>query len=1104
MSITSNQFIKAVSDRVVDEIWCQVGIQLAAFIVAAIVTAAASSTGPLAPVLGALAYVVVYAIGTSIKAAIDAEKQKHLVRSQTFHNEDYEGKITLSSERAYDEMWGGTLPDITGFSSSGTYTDVQVETDKHLFKGTIVLAKKGIKKTGFCGTQNIPIALNYAMQTRSPIIYSDFDDPRLSWYFFETRRVQSSTGSTTKTYAKDNDYLYMTNTIMYLEDAIAKETDGEYTTIYPYIIYAKGTYIPKFQFTKENANFPLPEFYHEYPIFIDSNAYEDLDKDYYTIYKVFDTESSLDIQLIPEDSVHFLHASVKEIDVYLVEAKDGDMDSNQFIGSYGPEFFDFSIATGILTLDPDFSAFQTTLSLLGLQNPNVDYYYIFEIKIEKYRDITDLTGYTQEEVQHIATMQAVEQAIFEYMYQYTHGCKTQQGLSEMFYTFFVTSISTCITTAITLGIGLAAKALDSIPTISLMSTGQNIGSVATPTFTQSLISYFAARATLGSWQMIKLALSPITETLQEIFVDPYLEIIVSKTVSDLGGDVVWQVFVSALVEGSREGLTGPMSTFLFGQQQSTSSIVDTQHIYNEIQMTEQQIHESNIQETQKLRSVKVEWSSILKTGASLLLGTAMVSIGGPMFFGASLVMSFSAISSFSKSFEIRKSILRESMFGEYVGKYAGYTPAEESDSAWIAWANERKISQVSSIPRSPISATVYEKVKSESDLLGNLVKKSIKEKINEFIERLQELSQTLQEKSETIIEEKHNNPLLDNRITNVYYYFDKYGIERPSDISMRAGGDKNLPLPDDALKRLISSKLSEQQIIDIISMQDKSLTEHHIRVLLEIFYKKECNNAKSFKDAKINLINEISHDINLLNSIRNKKSRGGRISFIEKIFKQFPKDYLGSIEDLSQVLFNDRQGLDKFLKDGGKYPTPHILYEMEQNIRRIANNKLRTALLAEIFSYRSKHKGIYLHEQNPFEKGVTMMFENLLGVRLYEYKAGTLEWLRNRHGDYMDLDGYVEVRIGDKICKIAFENNIHESHQNDQKTIENDQDKIKRCRENRVLLIVLTKNIIEDGDPQAYIREQIEKFIKAKLPDKLPLSIDYILKRIKLGDYHLL
>ena len=457
----------------------------------------------------------------------------------------------------------------------------------------------------------------------------------------------------------------MTNTLMYLEDSIAQNTNGEYTTIYPYIIYAKGTFIPRFQFAESNSKFPIPEFYHDYPIFMDSNAYEDLNEDYYTIYKVFDTTSSLDVELIPEDSVHSIQAEIKEIDVYLIEAVDSELSFARYIGTYNSDSFSFNNVTGILTLDPDFSALKDVLYLLETDNPENIYYYIFEVKVEKYRDVADLQGFTQEEVDHIATMQAVEQSIFEYMYQYTHGCKTQQGLSEMFYTFYVTSISTIITTAITLGIGLVAKGLNSvansIPSMSVMGVGENIGSVATSTFAQNLISVFAGYATLGSWQMLKVIFSPITETLQEIFVDPYLETIVTKMVGDIGLGVFWQVLASSLVEGGRESLTGPMSTFLFGnQQQSPSSQVDSQQVTSAMN-SEQQQNQNSIEQTESLRSVKVSWSSVLKTGASLLLGTAMMSLGGPMFFGASLTMGFSAVKSSVNSFEFRKKVLRNTL-----------------------------------------------------------------------------------------------------------------------------------------------------------------------------------------------------------------------------------------------------------------------------------------------------------------------------------------------------------------------------------------------------------------------------------------------------------
>lgn len=122
------------------------------------------------------------------------------------------------------------------------------------------------------------------------------------------------------------------------------------------------------------------------------------------------------------------------------------------------------------------------------------------------------------------------------------------------------------------------------------------------------------------------------------------------------------MLISSFVEGGRETMTGPMSTFLFGGQQTNPDAqINSQHIFDGIQIIDQQAIQNIIQEKQERAGTKVKWSSILKTGASLLLGTALIGIGGPMFFGASLVMGFSAIRSFSKSFEFNKKILRDTV-----------------------------------------------------------------------------------------------------------------------------------------------------------------------------------------------------------------------------------------------------------------------------------------------------------------------------------------------------------------------------------------------------------------------------------------------------------
>ena len=156
--------------------------------------------------------------------------------------------------------------------------------------------------------------------------------------------------------------------------------------------------------------------------------------------------------------------------------------------------------------------------------------------------------------------------------------------------------------------------------------------------------------------VLKMVLSPLTESLQEVFLDPYLETIVSDIVAKAGGDVFAQVLISSFVEGGRETLSGSMSQFIFGRS-SNNPMINTHHQFQEKHATSEIATRNAIENQESFIQVKPRWSSIIKTGASLLLATALVGLGGPMFFGASLVAGVSAIKSFSKSFTIQKTII---------------------------------------------------------------------------------------------------------------------------------------------------------------------------------------------------------------------------------------------------------------------------------------------------------------------------------------------------------------------------------------------------------------------------------------------------------------
>ena len=648
-AITSSQFIQSVQDRIVGDIIWQVTAQMIAYTVSVGIHAAIPIRY-LNTILGTVGYLITYGLLSAYYATEQIKQNAQVMASHTFHNEDFEGEKTLSSKDAYSDLWGGTLPNVVGFSQAGVYTDIQLESDKFLFKGDILLAPQGIYKTKFLGFENIPISLDYEMQRGSYIIYSDFSDERLGSYL----------DSSSETF-------YMVNTLLYLENSLSIQTNGQYDTIFPYIIYGDGTFTPTFQVTGLNAKYPVPEFYHEYPIFVDKDYYSQLDEEdeYNTIYKVFDSNSTKFIQLIPDDATSLIYSDIDHIDIRLRNSLGVDIPFDPYSASDG--HYSYDNETGILTLSDDkYNFLQGILSSSRTYHQAVedyDVYYLFEIKLEKYRSTADLHGLAQEEVNHIATMQGIEQSLLEYTYQFKHAQNTQYGLSEMFYTFYLTTISTVITTVLTLGTGALANKF---------STGVQRGvrlsrkALKALSYSKRLITRLSSSVSIPA-AALSIVLSPLKESFQEIFIDPILETIVTNLVAKAGGDMFLQMLVSGLVEGGREATMGSMTQFLVGRTQAnTQNSIEFRHVSQEL-MSDQRATQETIDQRESHIQVKPQWGSIIKTGASLILGAALIGIGGPMFFGASFACGFSAFQSISKGFKRQKIFIQQRVDSETAG-----------------------------------------------------------------------------------------------------------------------------------------------------------------------------------------------------------------------------------------------------------------------------------------------------------------------------------------------------------------------------------------------------------------------------------------------------
>ncbi|MFW9970079.1 MAG: hypothetical protein ACFFDF_07740 [Candidatus Odinarchaeota archaeon] len=477
--------------------------------------------------------------------------------------------------------------------------------------------------------------------------------------------AQQSPGSqtpTTKTVItpRDSRVLYMRNSIMYLEDEIYRitEEDSEdptsYDTLIPYMVGMK----PTLQFVDSNM-LNTPEFYSEYPIYVDHDKYEDLQDEYYHIYKVYDGSSAV-IQLIPEEYVdnRVLMSDIVKVVPYYVDSLGNemilpfDLGITYYDGVPQKEFtteFVFDPSTGKVTIDSVTKiTFDRYLSSMQSKYQDVSGYegeIILEFCIEKYRDITvQRDDITLEQAHQIATMQSAHQSILEYLYQFTLSEHSEQKLSETAYTIFVTTVSTIVVIIASYGINLAAGGSFSKLIASKMP-GSTIPAGVSTTAASTAFGRFCQQANRVI-NKFKLVIAAVSESFQEVVIDPYLDALVNTALADAGYDKATQIFWSGVAESLRESFFGIVSMTVSAKISTKTQIQVSDNI--NINTQEENRVALYVEEQQKLQDDKAvrrefynnlaEISSIflmlgglggggLFSGAGSILGSTMLTIG---------------------------------------------------------------------------------------------------------------------------------------------------------------------------------------------------------------------------------------------------------------------------------------------------------------------------------------------------------------------------------------------------------------------------------------------------------------------------------------------
>jgi len=231
------------------------------------------------------------------------------------------------------------------------------------------------------------------------------------------------------------------------------------------------------------------------------------------------------------------------------------------LGALSEDEFTYDKSTGIMTIlsqesdiPPGFLVaesidklpFERLVDALDSAPEGLEACIILEFTMEKYRSIDDLKGMEQEKVNTIASMQSIQGALLEYYYQFSVATKTQTALWEIGYTTLITVASIAIGSVAMAKIGSCIKNMD-FSGVKLSDRTANA----------------IRRLTRNSLETLSLKMvrtSMITETAQELIVDPLMESIVMGITANLGWDPSAQLIASSIAESLREAITGPTAS----------------------------------------------------------------------------------------------------------------------------------------------------------------------------------------------------------------------------------------------------------------------------------------------------------------------------------------------------------------------------------------------------------------------------------------------------------------------------------------------------------------------------------------------------------------
>jgi len=518
------------------------------------------------------------------KSILQHEEQQNMMKGLRFTSDEYRGEKLLSTKDWTDEWFGGNAYMSLIGNPQSIYAPVHVQTDKYTYQGDIVLApgnpnildgKTDIGSAWLTlgksflsavtgqdfGTSELEyndVDLDYNLQARNFMRYSDLYD--------EEGDYDDKIEQFLKHSDRYNDFhqrlVYADNSYAYLEDAISMETakreDEGHNEIIPIMFNA----YPLLSFIPEDNAIKTPEFYEDVPLVISDDIFDSVEEEYEYIFKVWEDDGK-EIRIVPKDSAHSLDLSIEKIDVHLVsyaqkmvvlnyEGRDlFTLDGDDYVYSDGKVILDDDIYEEIKT------KWERRKDSMEETTGSEEVFVIFEIKLNKYDSISSERGNAK-----TAIMQGIQAAILEYYYQSNLATQAQSNINEIAYTIIVTLCTV-----------------------------------------------------IGSGGLLTDPKMLIKEPLEEVFVDPTVEAIVTDVVGDMGGNAYAQIIASSIAESGRESLTGEFSTLIKGRKSNTNTKLNPN----------ENLKQAETQQTKARRGIII--SSLL------IFGMAFTGIGIPAALG---------------------------------------------------------------------------------------------------------------------------------------------------------------------------------------------------------------------------------------------------------------------------------------------------------------------------------------------------------------------------------------------------------------------------------------------------------------------------------------